>query len=127
MSITGLSVADGPSQAAEEVFSFSQLASLELAGRYLVSTFIHNRLHNNVQTSQCIHPDPLYFFSREQATFLPTKRTKQLTPFMVLSKGAQPSILAGRRFACPTFHQPMKSMTFSFLSIASLASVRSKG
>ena len=126
MSITGLLAAGGPSQAAEEVFKFSQLASLEQAGRSLISTFIHNRLHNNVQTSQCIRLDPLYLPSREEPTFLPTKRTKQLTPFMVLSRGAQPSILAGRRPACPVFQQSMKPATSSFLSIASLAHVRSK-
>ena len=79
MSITDLSAAGGPSQAADEVFSFSQPASLEQAGRSLLSTFIHNRLHNSVQTSQCIRLDPLYLLSREQPTFLPTKRTKQLT------------------------------------------------
>ena len=64
--------------------------------------------------------------SREQPTFLPTKKTKQQTPFTVLSKGAQPSILAGRRPACPAFQQPMKPATSSFLSIAILARVRSK-
>ncbi|KAM2997165.1 hypothetical protein FF2_043886 [Malus domestica] len=52
--------------------------------------------------------------------------TKQPTTFMVLSKGAQPSIPAGRRLACPTLQQPMRPAISSFLSIASLARVRSK-
>ncbi|KAM2176323.1 hypothetical protein ACFX1Q_035628 [Malus domestica] len=45
---------------------------------------------------------------------------------MVLSRGAQPSIPAGRRLACPTFQQPMRPAISLFLSIASLARVRSK-
>ncbi|KAM1779996.1 hypothetical protein ACFX12_041314 [Malus domestica] len=45
---------------------------------------------------------------------------------MVLSRGAQPSIPVGRRPACPTFQQPMRPTISSFLSIASLARVRSK-
>ncbi|KAM1609709.1 hypothetical protein EV2_022347 [Malus domestica] len=45
---------------------------------------------------------------------------------MVLNRGAQPSILAGRRPACPAFQQPMRPTTSSFLSVASLAPVRSK-
>ncbi|KAM2147323.1 hypothetical protein ACFX1Q_004083 [Malus domestica] len=45
---------------------------------------------------------------------------------MVLSRGAQPSIPAGRRPACPTFQQPMRPAISLFLSIASLARVRSK-
>ncbi|KAM2283542.1 hypothetical protein ACFXTI_032632 [Malus domestica] len=45
---------------------------------------------------------------------------------MVLSRGAQPSIPAGRRPACPTFQQPMRPSISLFLSIASLAQVRSK-
>ncbi|KAM1798678.1 hypothetical protein ACFX12_032721 [Malus domestica] len=45
---------------------------------------------------------------------------------MVLSKGAQPSIPAGRRPACPTFQQPMRPAISLCLSIASLARVRSK-
>ena len=127
MSITGLSAAGGPSQAADEVFSFSQPTSLEQAGRSLLSTFIHNRLHDSVQTSQCIRLDPLYLSILGAAHFsLPAKRTKQPTPFTVLSRGAQPSILAGRRPACPAFQQPMRPATSSFLSIANLARVRSK-
>ncbi|KAM1512592.1 hypothetical protein ACFX1Z_024131 [Malus domestica] len=45
---------------------------------------------------------------------------------MVLSRGAQPSIPAGRRPACPTFQQPMRPAISLFLSITSLARVRSK-
>ncbi|KAM2019743.1 hypothetical protein ACFX1T_022502 [Malus domestica] len=45
---------------------------------------------------------------------------------MVISRGAQPSIPAGRRHACPTFQQPMRPAISLFLSIASLARVRSK-
>ncbi|KAM1437500.1 hypothetical protein ACFXTO_011631 [Malus domestica] len=47
-------------------------------------------------------------------------------PFTVLSRGDQPSILAGNRPACQAFQQPMRSTTFSFLSVTSLARVRSK-
>ncbi|KAM1848973.1 hypothetical protein ACFX14_013044 [Malus domestica] len=45
---------------------------------------------------------------------------------MVLSRGAQPSITTGRRPACPTFQQPMRPAISLFLSITSLARVRSK-
>ncbi|KAM1669757.1 hypothetical protein ACFX2K_043818 [Malus domestica] len=45
---------------------------------------------------------------------------------MVLSRGSQPSIPAGMRPACPTFQQPMRPAISLFLSIASLARVRSK-
>ncbi|KAM2272141.1 hypothetical protein ACFXTI_039352 [Malus domestica] len=45
---------------------------------------------------------------------------------MVLSRGAQPNILAGRRPACLAFQQPIRLTTSSFLSVASLARVRSK-
>ncbi|KAM1748788.1 hypothetical protein ACFX12_009735 [Malus domestica] len=44
----------------------------------------------------------------------------------MVGRGAQPSIPAGRRPACPTFQQPMRPVIFLFLSIASLARVRSK-
>ncbi|KAM3007716.1 hypothetical protein FF2_031931 [Malus domestica] len=47
-------------------------------------------------------------------------------PFTVLSRGDQPNILAGRRPVCPSFQQPMKPTTSSFLSVASLARVRFK-
>ncbi|KAM2654026.1 hypothetical protein EV2_025582 [Malus domestica] len=93
MSITSLSAASGPSQAAEEVFSFLNRHLLNRRGRSLLSTFIHNRLHNSVQTSQCICLDPLYLISRKQPTFLLAKRTKQPTPFTVLSMGAQPILV----------------------------------
>ncbi|KAM2467846.1 hypothetical protein PS1_009611 [Malus domestica] len=46
--------------------------------------------------------------------------------FTVLSRGDQPGILAGMRPACPAFQQPMRPTTSSFLSVASLARVRSK-
>ncbi|KAM1175376.1 hypothetical protein ACFX19_028387 [Malus domestica] len=83
-------------------------------------------LHNSNQTSQYIRLDPLYLIFREQSTLLPAKRTKQPTPFMVLSKGDQPSNLVGRRPACPAFQQPMSPATSSFLSVSNLARVRSK-
>ena len=95
-------------------------------GRSLLSIFIHSKLHDSDQTSQCIRLDPLYLIFLEQPTFLSAKKTKQPTTFMVLSRGAQPSILAGRRSAYPTFQQPMRPTISSFLSIASLARVRSK-
>ena len=79
----------------------------------ILSIYYDNRLHNSIQTSQYICFDPLYLLSQEQPTFLPTKKTKQLTPFVVLSRGAQPSILAGRRPECPAFQQPMKPATSS--------------
>ncbi|KAM1570783.1 hypothetical protein ACFX10_035743 [Malus domestica] len=95
-------------------------------GRSLLSIFIHSKLYDSDQTSQCIRLDPLYLIFPEQPTFLSAKRTKQPTTFMVLSMGAQPSIPAGRRPACPTFQQPMRPAISLFLSIASLARVRSK-
>ncbi|KAM2002925.1 hypothetical protein ACFX15_026559 [Malus domestica] len=76
--------------------------------------------------SQCIRLDPIHLIFQEQLTFLSAKRTKQPTTFMVLSRGAQPSIPVGRRPACPTFQQPMRPATSSFLSITGLARVRSK-
>ncbi|KAM3013875.1 hypothetical protein FF2_026668 [Malus domestica] len=95
-------------------------------GRSLLSIFIHSKLHDSDQTSQCIRLDPLYLLFLEQPTFLSVKRTKQPTTFMVLSRGAQPSIPTGRRPACPTFQQPMRPAISLFLSITSLARVRSK-
>ncbi|KAM1143075.1 hypothetical protein ACFX2B_031640 [Malus domestica] len=95
-------------------------------GRSLLSIFIHSKLHDSDQTSQCIRLDPLYLLFLEQPTFLSAKRTKQPTTFMVLSRGAQPSIPTGRRPACPTFQQPMRPAISLFLSITSLARVRSK-
>ncbi|KAM1225199.1 hypothetical protein ACFX2G_044944 [Malus domestica] len=77
-------------------------------GRSLLSIFIHSKLHDSDQTSQCIRLDPLYLIFLEQPTFLSAKKTKQQPTFMVLSRGAQPSIPAGRRPACPTFQQPMR-------------------
>ncbi|KAM1111652.1 hypothetical protein ACFX2I_044638 [Malus domestica] len=95
-------------------------------GRSLLSIFIHSKLHDSDRTSQCIRLDPLYLLFLEQPTFLSAKRTKQPTTFMVISRGAQPNIPAGRRHACPTFQQPMRPAISLFLSIASLARVRSK-
>ncbi|KAM1121577.1 hypothetical protein ACFX19_003283 [Malus domestica] len=95
-------------------------------GRSLLSIFIHSKLHDSDQTSQCIRLDPLYLIFLEQPTFLSAKKTKQPTTFMVLSRGAQPSIPAGKRPACPTFQQSMRPAISSFLSIASLARVKSK-
>ncbi|KAM1111313.1 hypothetical protein ACFX19_010595 [Malus domestica] len=95
-------------------------------GRSLLSIFIHSKLHDSDQMSQCIRLDPLYLLFPEQPTFLSAKRTKQPTTFMVLSRGAQPSIPAGRRPACPTFQQPVRPAISLFLSIASLARVKSK-
>ena len=99
---------------------------LSKRGRYLFSTFIHSRLHNSDQTSQCIHLDLLYLLFREQPIFLSAKRTKQPMPFTILSREAQPSILAGRRPTCPSFQQPMRPATSLFLSIAGLARFKSK-
>ncbi|KAM1840627.1 hypothetical protein ACFX14_015326 [Malus domestica] len=47
-------------------------------------------------------------------------------PFTVLNIGDQPSILAGRKPACPAFQQPMRLTASSFLLVASLARVRFK-
>ncbi|KAM1414863.1 hypothetical protein ACFX2I_006581 [Malus domestica] len=88
MSITGLSAVGGPSQAAEEVFSFLNRHILSKQGRSLLSTFIHNRLHDSVHTSQCICLDPLYLLTLEQPIILRAKRTKQPMPFTVLSREA---------------------------------------
>ena len=61
--------------------------------------------------------------------------TKQPTSFIVLSRGAQPILAfpsffslrpAGKMRACLAFQQPMKPETFLFLSIASLARIKSK-
>ncbi|KAM1236763.1 hypothetical protein ACFX2G_038583 [Malus domestica] len=106
---------------------------LNIWGRSLLSIFIHNRLHNNDQMSQGIRLDPLYLLKREQPTFFPTKRTKQPTSFMVLSREAQPILAfpsffslipAGKKLACLTFQQPTRPATTSFLTIVSLARVR---
>ncbi|KAM1317990.1 hypothetical protein ACFX2H_003173 [Malus domestica] len=105
MSIIGLSAASGSSYAAEKVFRFLNWHLFSRRGRSLLSTFIHNRLHDNVQTSQCIHLNPFYLFSRKQLTFLRANRTKQSTPITVLNRGAQPILAFPSFFFSQTSRQ----------------------